>query len=234
MQAYYNALERTMQKVREKLSGQIPAGKIQLSLLRSLEELTGTTKTITFQFRDIADKTGLNIALKDNNIAIAFAMGLGICKVRKNAGTNDLLYGNAQFISYPHSQFFDPTRQSGSTTSEKDAIQGFFNSMIRFETDQTTRLDSISASLFMINEQKHTEIDFGIRHILLGSSFPLMGGKDNRISLTMPTSTDISQIRGWNSDLGATQNFGVVELLCIQLVCDGTVSKEQIINLLKN
>jgi hypothetical protein len=227
-------IQSHIDRVRNTLNGVVPKGKIQLATLRSLVRLTNTTKTISFQFRDVLDPTGLSIMLKDSNIAIAFAMGLGIAKVPTNENGTEVYFGNAQYISYPHTDVFSVSLPTASTARmpEVGAIQGFFNSNVKFETDQTTRMDSLSASIFMRNEQRTQQIDYGIKHVLLGSGFPMLGGKDNRITLTMPMSSDITHIGGSSNGVLGWHNYGVVELLCVHIITEGISSKENIINIL--
>ena len=206
---------RELQKTFEmKLQGVLPAGKIQLGIVRALRPLTASDKTVTF---NLGDKNkvvpGIEMLMPDDRITVVFSQAVGIYVVpAATTGTGASAVktedkANGKFISSPHTGVF--------TAAEIKSLKPFFNATLSFDTDQTKRFDAMSATMFQdVNGQASTEIPYGMKHLFLPSYYPVVGGKVNTLTATMPSESIITDIAG----TATSSNYGCMEFGCMYLV----------------
>jgi hypothetical protein len=232
-QSLLNAQERALNIVTSKLDGFVPNGKIQYATLRTMLKLVGDTKTLDFQFKDtISRNADLENLLKEADIALAYGLGFGICRVPIIDGKE--YSGNAVFISYPHEDVFPKPAEAvaavngaAAIPAEKfgviDAMRGLFNGKMSFITNQSTRLENIMMSDYMLLEQQTTVINYGIKIKPLPRSYPLMGGKENKLVLAIPGATNLEP---FIPKAGDKHTYYAVYEMGVILVVGSTVSKE--------
>lgn len=198
---------RDIQKMLEaKLGGILPPGKVQLGVLRAFRPLTSNDKTVTF---NLGDKSRvipeLEMLMPDDRITVVFSQSVGIYAVPTVAGVQDV--ANGKFVASPHTAVFTP--------AVVKSLEPFFNSRLTFVTDQTTRFDALSTSMFRdTNHQASTEVPYGMKHLFLPIYFPVVGGKTNTIVATMPSASVITDIAGTATLTNyACMEFGVMYLV---------------------
>lgn len=225
--------ERALEIVISKLDGIVPNGKIQYATLRSMLKLVGDTKSLEFNFKDTVSRNpDLENLLKEADIALAYGLGFGIVCVP--IVDNKEYNGNALMISYPHPDIFPKAADAipastGRTAvpAEKfgviDAVRGLFNGKMAFSTNQATRLENIMMSDYMILDQQTTVINYGIKQKPLPRAYPLLGGKDNKLTLAVPSATSLEPFLPKSTDkyaYYAAYEMGVI------LVVGSAVNKE--------
>ena len=198
---------REIQKMFEaKLASVLPAGKIQMGVLRAFRPLSSNDKTVTFSLSDknkvLAD---LEMLMPDDRVTVVFSLAMGIYVVPVAGAVEQT--ANGRFICSPHTGVF--------TANEIKSLRPYFNSKLKFETDQTTRFDALSATMFQdTNQQASTEIPYGMKHLFLPTYFPVVGGKTNEIKAVMPSASVITDIAGTATSVNyACMEFGVMYLV---------------------
>jgi hypothetical protein len=205
----------TFKMLEARLAGVVPSGKIQLGILRAFKKLSASEKSLVFNLGDKSPVIpGVDMLMQDDRVAIVVTQALGIYTVPVTVtGTGAAAVriedrANGRYISCLNSGVF--------SAAEAKSLAPFFNAKVEFKTDQTTRYDAMSSSMFQdFKEQaKEGEIQYSLKHLFLPTYPPVVGGKVNTITLTMPSDAIITDIAG----TATQQHYGVLESAVFYLV----------------
>ena len=201
---------REFQKTLEaKLVSVLGTGKVQAGTLRMFVKLDPTNKSLVLKTTDkVSVIPEVEMLLPEDRIAVVYSQAVGIYAVGvTGTGVSRVeALANGKYISYPHSSVF--------TAAEIASFRALYNAKLAFATDQDTRFDAVAMSDFAILPQQSTELEFGLQHNILPTYFPMLGGKPNEFKVTMPSTSDITNIGGTPT----SQNYLCVEFGCMYLV----------------
>jgi hypothetical protein len=198
---------------------QVPLQFIQPRKLRGFGKLKNHVPGTTVSFKDTDKVLDGESLLKESHFFFFKCMSVGLALVPTDAQSGALKPGSMKTMTYPYPSMLTALKADGTKDfAALNSVYDFYNGHFTMKSDQFDYLENTPISNFMVAPGARPDIlQLGHNFVDLRTRLTLFGGKDQKITFTLPGTGDFSNIESVGT------SSADLKKLFVDVVVDGYV-----------
>lgn len=197
----------------------VPLQFIQPRKLRGFGKLKNHVPSTTVSFKDTDKVLEGESLLKDSHFFFFRSMSVGLAIVPVDSSSGKEKPGSMKTMTYPYPSMFTAVKADGTKDfATLNSVYDFYNGHFTMKSDQFDYLENTPVANFMVAPGARPDIlQLGHNFVDLRTRLTLFGGKDQKMTFTLPSTGDFSNIES----VGTTS--ADLKKIYVDVVVDGFV-----------